>query len=166
MLVNSQVSSVIQQSKRSDMDPANAAASALYSGVMQNVQNAATATQAQATQKATDATASNVDAAFAKTRIQLQATPPTTATPKTEANTQARAEFNEYMSKTPAEHMRDQILKEKGLTEEDVKSMPLVQQNAIAQEVADRLKAQAAEQYAQKTADPQIKAVKEALAAI
>lgn len=166
MLVNTQVSAVIQQSKRSDMDPANAAASALYSGVMQNVLNAATASQVQTAQKATDASASNVDAAFAKTRIQLQATPPTTATPKIEANTQARAEFGEYMAKTPAERMRDQILHEKGLTEEDVKAMPPVQQNAIAQEVAERLKAQAAEAYAQKTADPQIRAVKDALAAI
>ncbi|TDR43737.1 hypothetical protein EDF80_108309 [Pseudomonas brenneri] len=161
MLVNTQVSSVIQQSKRPDLDPANAAASALYSGVMQNVQNAAAATQVQATQKATDATASNVDAAFAKTRLQLQATPPTTAT-----STQARAEFTDYMTKTPAERIRDQILLEKGLTEDDVKAMPVEQQDAIAQEVADRLKMQVAEQFAEKTADPQIKAVKDALAAI
>ncbi|KAA0943882.1 MULTISPECIES: hypothetical protein [unclassified Pseudomonas] len=166
MLVNTQAASVIQQSKRSDMDPANAAASALYSGVMQNVQNAVTATQVQATQKAKDTTADNVEAAFAKTRVQLQTTPETTATPKTEASTQARADFNEYMTKTPAERIRDQILKEKGLTEEDVKSMPIEQQTSIANEVADRLKAQTAEQIAAKTADPQVQAVKETLAAI
>ncbi len=166
MLVNTQVSSVIQQSKRPDLDPANAAASALYSGVMQNVQNAAAATQVQATQKASDTTANNVDAAFAKTRLQLQATPPTSATPTTATSTQARTEFTDYMSKTPAERIRDQILKEKGLTEEDLKAMPIEQQNAIAQEVTDRLKMQAAEQFAEKTADPQIKAVKDTLAAI
>ncbi|MBN0980499.1 hypothetical protein JTY93_19935 [Pseudomonas hygromyciniae] len=166
MLVNTQVSSVIQQSKRPDLDPANAAASALYSGVMQNVQNAAAATQVQATQKATDTTASNVDAAFAKTRLQLQATPPTSATPTTATSSQARADFTDYMTKTPAERIRDQILLEKGLTEEDVKAMPVEQQDAIAQEVADRLKMQVAEQFAEKTADPQIKAVKDALAAI
>ena len=166
MLVNTQVSSVIQQSKRPDLDPANAAASALYSGVMQNVQNAAAATQVQATQKTTDTTASNVDAAFSKTRLQLQATPPASATPTTATSTQARTEFTDYMAKTPAERIRDQILKEKGLTEEDVKAMPIEQQNAIAQEVTDRLKMQAAQQYAEKTADPQIKAVKDTLAAI
>ena len=166
MLVNTQVSSVIQQSKRPDLDPANAAASALYSGVMQNVQNAAAATQVQATQKATDTTASNVDAAFAKTRLQLQATPPTSTTPATASSTQARTEFTDYMAKTPADRIRDQILKEKGLTEEEVKAMPIEQQNAIALEVTERLKMQAAQQFAEKTADPQIKAVKDTLAAI
>ena len=167
MLVNNtQAASNVQQITRPDMDPANAAASALYSGVMQNVQNAAAATQVQATQKATDTTASNVDAAFAKTRLQLQATPPTSATPTTATSTQARTEFTDYMAKTPAERIRDQILKEKGLTEEDVKAMPIEQQNAIALEVTERLKMQAAQQFAEKTADPQIKAVKDALAAI
>jgi len=164
---NAQAASTIQHIKRSDMDPANAAASTLYSGALQAAQNT---TVVPATQKASDKAADNINEAFAKTRVQLQAntpaTPSATDTPKAEGTTTARSDFNEYMNKTPAERIREQLLKERGLTEEDVQKMPLEQQDAIGKEVAQRLKAQQTEQVAATTANPQAQAVKETLAAI
>ncbi|MBT2374065.1 hypothetical protein [Pseudomonas fluorescens] len=165
---NAQAASTIQHSKRSDMDPANAAASTLYSGALQAAQNPTVVPAT--TQKSADKAVDNINEAFAKTRVQLQAntsaTPSTTGTPKAEGTTTARSDFNEYMSKTPAERIREQLLKERGLTEEDVQKMPLEQQDAIGKEVAQRLQAQQTEQVAATTANPQAQAVKDTLAAI
>ncbi|MDY7535003.1 hypothetical protein RGV33_25565 [Pseudomonas sp. Bout1] len=168
MLINNnpQAQSTIQRIKRADMDPANAAASALYSGAAQNAQGAAGVTTTQA---AADATADNINAAFAKTRVQLQATTATTSTtdvPKTDSTSSARSDFTDYMKKSPAERIREQLLKEQGLTEADVKNLPADKQDAISKEVAERLKEQQTQQVAAKTADPQAQTVKETLAAI
>ncbi|AUO25062.1 hypothetical protein [Pseudomonas sp. NC02] len=169
MLINNnpQAQSTIQRIKRADMDPANAAASALYSGAAQNVQQGTTTVST--TQAAADATADNINAAFAKTRVQLQATTATastTDTAKTDSTTSARSDFTDYMKKSPAERIREQLLKEQGLTEDDVKNMPQDKQDAISKEVAERLKEQQTQQVAAKTADPQAQNVKETLAAI
>jgi TPP-dependent pyruvate/acetoin dehydrogenase alpha subunit len=168
MLINNnpQAQSTIQRIKRADMDPANAAASALYSGAAQNAQGVA---GVSTTQAAADAKADNIDAAFAKTRVQLQATtatPSATDVPKTDATSSARSDFTDYMKKSPAERIREQLLKEQGLTEEEVKNLPQEKQDAISKEVAARLKDQQAQQVAAKTADPQAQTVKETLAAI
>jgi hypothetical protein len=179
MLINNnpqaQAAATLQHIKRPDMDPANATESALYSGLMQTVQTAANTTT-QATLNVGDKKADNIDEAFAKTRVQLQTTPPTeptasaTPTPSDTAkvgdSSSARSEFNEYMKKSPAERIREQLLKEQGLTEADVQAMPVEQQDAIAKEVAQRLKDQQQQQVAAKTADPQAQTVKETLAAI
>lgn len=170
MLVNNnaQAVSTIQHIKRPDMDPANAAASTLYSGALQAVQQSVTVPAAQ---KDLDKANDRIDEAFAKTRVQLQATtaatsatsdvPATGSTGKT-----AREDFTDYMSKSPAERIREQLLKEQGLTEEDVQKLPQEKQDAISKEVAERLKQQQDQQVAAKTADPQVQAVKETLAAI
>lgn len=73
MLVNNntQAVSTVQQIKRPDMDPANAAASALYSGALQAAQQSVTVPAAQ---KELDKAADRIDEAFAKTRVQLQTT--------------------------------------------------------------------------------------------
>jgi hypothetical protein len=70
------------------------------------------------------------------------------------------------MSKTPAERIREQLLKEQGLTEADVQNMSQEKQDAISKQVAERLKQQQEQQVAAKTTDPQAQAVKETLAAI
>ncbi|MBM9487685.1 hypothetical protein JBE38_17265 [Pseudomonas sp. ICBG1301] len=170
MLVNNnaQAVSTIQHIKRPDMDPANAAASTLYSGALQAAQQSVTVPAAQ---KDLDKANDRIDEAFAKTRVQLQATtaatsatsdvPATGSTGKT-----AREDFNDYMSKSPAERIREQLLKEQGLTEEDVQKLPQEKQDAISKEVAERIKQQQDQQVAAKTADPQVQAVKETLAAI
>ncbi|MBC3236270.1 hypothetical protein [Pseudomonas lurida] len=165
MLVNNntQAVSTVQQIKRPDMDPANAAASALYSGALQTAQQSVTVPAAQ---KELDKAADRIDEAFAKTRVQLQTTASTSDVPATNATSSARSEFTDYMSKSPAERIREQLLKEQGLTEADVQNMSQEKQDAISKQVAERLKQQQEQQVAAKTADPQAQTVKETLAAI
>ncbi|MGE7956404.1 hypothetical protein ACQKQA_07360 [Pseudomonas sp. NPDC089530] len=141
MLVSAQKTSAIQPSQRSDLDPTTAAASALYSGLMQNVQNAATFQASQTVQQASNTVSDNVAAAFAKTRVLLQATPPTASTAQTNSATQGSAlnEFKDYMSKSPEQRLRDRILEEMGITEEELKNMPPEKQQAVAQEIAQRM---------------------------
>ena len=169
MLVNNntQAVSTVQQIKRPDMDPA----SALYSGALQAAQQSVTVPAAQ---KELDKAADRIDEAFAKTRVQLQTTTEavtaSTATPdvpKTGSTAStARSEFTDYMNKSPAERIREQLLKEQGLTEADVQNMSQEKQDAISKQVAERLKQQQEQQVAAKTVDPQAQAVKETLAAI
>ncbi|WP_339540171.1 hypothetical protein [Pseudomonas sp. RA_5y_Pfl1_P24] len=165
MLVNNntQAMSTVQQIKRPDMDPANAAASALYSGALQATQQSVTMPAAQ---KELDKATDRIDEAFAKTRVQLQASASASDVPATSATSGARADFTDYMSKTPAERIREQLLKEQGLTEADVQNMSQEKQDAISKQVADRLKQQQEQQVAAKTVEPQAQTVKETLAAI
>jgi hypothetical protein len=171
---NTQALSTVEKLKRPDMDPANAAASTLYSGALQTAQQSVSVPAAQ-TQL--DKAADRIDEAFAKTRVQLQATTATTAaTTATPATTDAsaadsttstaRTDFTDYMNKTPAERIREQLLKEQGLTEAEVQTLPQEKQDAITKQVAERLKQQQEQQVAAKTAAPQAQAVKETLAAI
>ena len=153
MLVNnSQAASNVQQITRPDMDPANAAASALYSGALQAAQHSVTVPAAQ---RELDKASDRIDEAFAKTRVQLQAT-----------TNGARTEFTEYMSKSPAERIREQLLKEQGLTEEQVQALPQEKQDAIAKQVAERLKEQQQQQVAAKATASPTQTLKETLAAI
>ena len=165
MLVNNnpQAVSTIEKLKRTDMDPANAAASTLYSGAVQAAQQAVTV---PVVQKNLDAATDRIDEAFAKTRVQLQTSASTSDVSSTSATSGARSEFTDYMSKTPAERIREQLLKEQGLTEADVQNMSQEKQDAITKQVADRLKQQQEQQVAAKTADPQAQTVKETLAAL
>ena len=165
MLVNNnpQAVSTIEKLKRTDMDPANAAASTLYSGAVQAAQQTVTV---PVVQKNLDAATDRIDEAFAKTRVQLQTSASTSDVSSTSATSGARSEFTDYMSKTPAERIREQLLKEQGLTEADVQNMSQEKQDAISKQVAERLKQQQEQQVAAKTAAPQAQAVKETLAAI
>ncbi|MCS3510307.1 MULTISPECIES: hypothetical protein [Pseudomonas] len=165
MLVNNntQAVSTLQKITRPDMDPANAAASTLYSGALQAAQQSVTLPAAQ---KDLDKASDRIDEAFAKTRVQLQASTSSTDASATSATSGARSEFTDYMSKTPAERIREQLLKEQGLTEADVQNMSLEKQDAISKQVAERLKQQQEQQVAAKTTDPQAQTVKETLAAI
>ena len=153
MLVNNtQAASNVQQITRPDMDPANAAASALYSGALQAAQHSVTVPAAQ---RELDKASDRIDEAFAKTRVQLQAT-----------TNGARTEFTEYMSKSPAERIREQLLKEQGRTEEQVQALPQEKQDAIAKLVAERLKEQQQQQVAAKATASPTQTLKETLAAI
>ncbi|MGR3966757.1 hypothetical protein FW800_20130 [Pseudomonas sp. 910_23] len=164
MLVNNntQAMSTVQQIKRPDMDPANAAASALYSGALQAAQQSITVPSAH---KELDKASDRIDEAFAKTRVQLQATA-SSDVPASSAAGSARSEFTDYMTKTPAERIRDQLLKERGLTLEQLNALPVEEQNAFAKQVSERLQQQQQQQVAAKTVDPQAQTVKETLAAI
>jgi len=51
-----------------------------------------------------------------------------------------RKELDDYLSKSPAEHMRDAILKEMGLTEDDLAAMPAEKREALESEIAQRMR--------------------------
>lgn len=52
----------------------------------------------------------------------------------------AAQELEEYLKKTPAQHMRDAILKEMGLTEDDLAAMPPAKRQAIEDTIAAKIK--------------------------
>ncbi|AZC24961.1 MULTISPECIES: hypothetical protein [Pseudomonas] len=143
MLVNAQNSVSVQPTSRTDMDPTTAAASALYSGMLQQAQNSVTVPASQSSQQQQiNSVTDNVNAAFAKTRVLLQqATPPATSAPQANNATQsdAMSEFKDYMSKTPEQRLRDSILQEMGLTEDDLQSMSPERLMAINQEISQRM---------------------------
>ncbi|MGE8151291.1 hypothetical protein ACQKP5_08600 [Pseudomonas vancouverensis] len=155
MLVSANSSLVTPLPKKPGDDPSSDAAAGLQSGVqaamnlalqnnLQAQSNATKQVQDSATQLTTqqvsEATkiSDNVNEAFAKTRVNLQATDATGTTQT--STTSATDEFKDYMSKTPEQRLHDSILKEMGLTEEDLKAMPPEQQQAVAQEIANRMK--------------------------
>ncbi|WP_223470148.1 MULTISPECIES: hypothetical protein [unclassified Pseudomonas] len=151
MLVSAKQQAMVLPLKRPGEDPTAEAASGLQSAALQalrdNVQAQASqgAAQESFTQRATQqvnastAISDNVDEAFAKTRVQLQ----TVASPASEETTtlggSATAEFKDYMSKTPEERLRDSILEEMGITEEEFEAMPPEKQMAVSQEIAQRM---------------------------
>ena len=47
--------------------------------------------------------------------------------------------FKAYMAMTPAEKMRDNILKEIGMTEEEIEALPPEQQKAVEEEIVQRM---------------------------
>ncbi|WP_271105757.1 hypothetical protein [Pseudomonas tohonis] len=51
----------------------------------------------------------------------------------------AAQEFHDYMDKSAGEKMRDKILKEMGLTEEDIDAMPPEKQEQIEKQIAQRM---------------------------
>lgn len=151
MLVSAKQNLITPLPKKPGDDPTTQAAAGLQAALMQNVQNnlqvqtsknagtiqSATSTLATEQVNAASKISDNVDEAFAKTRVALQTTDSTTA-PQT-GESQAMADFKDYMSKTPEQRLRDSILKEMGITEEELKAMPPEKQQAISQEIAARL---------------------------
>jgi hypothetical protein len=152
MLVSAKQLEVLPLPKRLAEDATATAAAGLQGGLhgamLQTLQNqvqtqsteATSKVQASATQIATqqvsEATriSDNVDEAFAKTRVNLQSTDATSVAGKS-----ATDEFKDYMSKTPEQRLRDSILKDLGITEEDIANMPPENQLAISKEIAQRL---------------------------
>jgi len=153
MLVSAKQVQMLPLPKRPGEDPAAEAAAGLQSGLqgamMQALQtNVQAQVQSSATQQATQQVSEaskisdNVDEAFAKTRVALQAADPSKVPADVKAQSSdsaAMTDFKDYMSKTPEQRLRDSILKEMGITEEDLKAMPPEKQQAVAQEIADRL---------------------------
>ncbi|WP_434562688.1 hypothetical protein J3P80_18765 [Pseudomonas sp. D2-30] len=158
MLVSVKQQAINLPLKRPGEDPTAEAASGLQSAALQslrdNVQAQANqgSTQVQesitrqATQQVNAATAisDNVDEAFAKTRVQLQTVASSAADEAKKARSSAMTEFKEYMSKTPEERLRDSILEEMGITEEEYAQMPPEKQRAVGEEIAQRMQDKAA----------------------
>ncbi|MDW3715642.1 MULTISPECIES: hypothetical protein [unclassified Pseudomonas] len=55
------------------------------------------------------------------------------------AQSAAAQEFHDYMNKSAGEKMRDKILKELGLTEEEIDALPPEQQEQIEKQIAQRM---------------------------
>ncbi|MFI8223547.1 hypothetical protein [Pseudomonas sp. NPDC085632] len=149
MLISAKQQQIIHLPKALNDDATSTAAAGLQGGlhgaILQNQTQAQTAEATAkvqdsatqiATQQVSEATriSDNVDEAFAKTRVNLQATDATTASAKS-----ATDEFKDYMSKTPEQRLRDSILQSMGLTEDDIKAMPPEKQLAVGKEIAERL---------------------------
>lgn len=49
-------------------------------------------------------------------------------------------DLQDYLNKSPAEHLRESVLKELGLTEEDLKAMPPEKRNAMEAKINQRIK--------------------------
>ncbi|MBZ9784336.1 hypothetical protein K9857_22635 [Pseudomonas sp. REP124] len=176
MLVSAKQNLVMPLPKRPGEDPTAEAAAGLQSVMSQALQNSVQAqnTQAttqvqesatgQATQQVSEATriSDNVDEAFAKTRVNLQAVnaPLPDDVKDRIKDGSATSEFKEYMSKTPEQRIRDAILEEMGLTQEEVDKMPPEKQKAIGEEVAQRMqeKAEIAKQEKEQNSGDQNKA--------
>ena len=60
--------------------------------------------------------------------------------PAQKSGNTAAEELAEYLRKSPAEHMRDAILKEMGLTEDDLATMPPEKRKAIEDTIAAKIK--------------------------
>jgi hypothetical protein len=91
------------------------------------------------------------------TPISAPTTWPTTSTGSSSASTpsapatsddtsSALQWFTNYMSETPAQHMRDSILKSLGLTQADLDKMTPEKRQAVEDEITKRLKDQALNQ--------------------
>lgn len=164
--------------KKPGEDPTAEAAAGLQGGLqaalMQNVQNniqlqnskeagnVQAAVSKQSTEQVNAATkiSDNVDEAFAKTRVELQATyAPLPEGTKERIGTSGSAtqDFKDWMAKTPEQRIHDAILEEMGLTEEDIAQMPPEKQKAIGEEIAQRMQDKAAiakTEQAQESGDP------------
>ncbi|CAH0313156.1 hypothetical protein [Pseudomonas mediterranea] len=157
MLVSAKQQAMILPLKRPGEDPTADAASGLQSAALQalrdNVQAQASQGSAQvqesitrqATQQVNAATAisDKVDEAFAKTRVQLQTVAAQDA-PARQTESSALKDFKDYMNKTPEERLRDAILAEMGISEEEYAAMPPEKQLAVGQEIAQRMQDKAA----------------------
>lgn len=153
MLVSAKQNLVAPLPKRPGDEPITDAAAGLQGGLQaamtQALQNNVQLQTAQSTKQVQDSAtqiakqqvseatriSDNVDEAFAKTRVGLQVS---SAKLPDDIETATDA-FKEYMSKTPEQRLRDSILEEMGLTEDDLKTMPPEKQQAIAKEIAERM---------------------------
>lgn len=65
--------------------------------------------------------------------------------------------FKAYMAMTPAEKLRDSILKDIGMTEEEIQALPPEQQKAVEEEIAQRMQERAELQAnAERSPDEQV----------
>lgn len=62
-----------------------------------------------------------------------------TITENARAEGSPQEQFSAYLDKTPAQHIRDQVLAEMGLTEADFKALPADAQKGVMEKVAERL---------------------------
>ncbi|MEG8202550.1 hypothetical protein SE916_09695 [Pseudomonas sp. 5FOS] len=80
--------------------------------------------------------------AFAKLKVQLQNPEPAASQQGNVATTEtssARQAFHDYMEKTPGELIKEKLLRELGLTEDEYNALPPEQRKKIDQQLAQRM---------------------------
>ncbi|MGO0632694.1 hypothetical protein ACTORR_22175 [Pseudomonas sp. SAR267] len=81
--------------------------------------------------------------AFAKLKVMLQ-NPDLAARQQASASTQATSDavqdFRDYMAKSPEEKIKEKILQELGMTEDDYNALPPEQQAKVDDQIAQRMK--------------------------
>lgn len=107
--------------------PSAPLASALASGQLSPQAFQALLARASASASATDSGRTNSSAS--------------TTTDSTQATYDSLvAELHDWLKKSPIEHMREQILKEMGLTEADVAAMPPEKRAAVEEAIAEKIR--------------------------
>ena len=81
--------------------------------------------------------------AFAKLKVQLQNPdndPGQPAEMGTQQTSSARQDFQDFMSKSPAEMIKEKLLRELGLTEDEYNALPPEKKELVDQQIAQRMK--------------------------
>ena len=81
--------------------------------------------------------------AFAKLKVQLQNLGTSVGQPadaSTEKTSSARQDFHDLMSKSPAEMIKEKLLRELGLTEDEYNALPPEKKELVDQQIAQRMK--------------------------
>ncbi|WEK32435.1 MAG: hypothetical protein P0Y58_09675 [Candidatus Pseudomonas phytovorans] len=81
--------------------------------------------------------------AFAKLKVQLQNPDSGLGQPAeagTEQTSSARQDFQDYMSKSPAEMIKEKLLRELGMTEDEYNALPPEKKELVDQQIAQRMK--------------------------
>jgi hypothetical protein len=82
-----------------------------------------------------------IDALNAAKKNAANTPAPAAATDKVKsADNAAYAALVKYMKESPAEHLRDKIMKEMGLTDQSLAAMPPAQRSAVEEAVAKKIK--------------------------
>ncbi|MBA6137319.1 hypothetical protein ACF8R4_10430 [Pseudomonas sp. FYR_2] len=130
---------VHQQQRTSGVDPAAGDMLQFHLPVVASNATAQQGSENTSQQDAEDAR----EEAFAKLKLQLQ-NPGTSIGPSADASTEvtssARQAFHDFMSKSPAEMIKEKLLRELGLTEDDYNALPPEKKELVDQQIAQRMK--------------------------
>ncbi len=102
----------------------------------------------EAVDPATESARQALDEGFAKLNLTLKQNQ-ANATAGASEGKSAYDEFKEYMQKSPAERMREQVLKSLGLTEEELDAMPPEKREQVEKGIGERMREMIAMQNGQ-----------------
>ncbi len=102
----------------------------------------------EAADPATESARQALDEGFAKLNLTLKQNQ-ANATAGASEGKSAYDEFKEYMQKSPAERMREQVLKSLGLTEEELDAMPPEKREQVEKGIGERMREMIAMQNGQ-----------------
>lgn len=124
-----QISSTAQQR------PVNSATDNTLAYTPISLQTSAAASSSTARNNTQDQRQDNQNEAFAKFKVNLQNPDQANATQKS-----ALEEFREYMALSPEEKIREKMLRELGLSQDDYEALPPEKKDLIDKQIAQRMK--------------------------